>query len=584
MSISKRFFELVSRFETKNYRSLYAILRRDTELLRWIKDQVPDSDHLPEQIYCIMNSENPICHNGSRRKFKDSWAGYYMCGRSSCKCWRDNQSQKLTAAKSSMSDQQWQEIMRKREITNLKRYGVNHPMKSSEVKQKTADNNNAKYGVKTTLLVPDVISKIESTLLSRYGVKHPQQDSNIKARSMATCLDRYGHEVYPHSRQGRKIVRQTMKLKYNVTSISQLKFSQEVRDLLQDTERFHSEYRRLGINGLCAQYPELNYDMCRAKLIREGIMDVIKFSKPESFIKDLLDQNGINYQYHTRKVIAPLELDFYLPEQSLAIEVCGLYWHRETQLKDRSYHLKKLKACLAKGITLITVFSDNIEQKPDVVKSRILSKLKMISRTAHARKMHISYDHARSDIAAFLSKHHLQGSKLGEYNLCATDMDGQIRAVMTFGKLRNSLGQRKKIDGAYEMYRFAVDGNIPGMASKMFRRFVNNHAPTQVISYADRCWGEGSLYETIGFEFVHASAPNYWYTNDFKTRTHRFGFTKHSLIKKGHDPNMTEWEIMQSIGYDRVWDCGSNKYSWTNTNPVAMKDPSPSPLDELFKF
>jgi G:T-mismatch repair DNA endonuclease (very short patch repair protein) len=578
-----RFFELISQFEPKDYRSLYAILRKDPELLGWIKDQVPASDYLPEQIYCIMNSEDPMCDNGSRRKFKDSWAGYYMCGRSSCKCWRDNQSQKLRVVKSSMTAQQVADVMRKRRDTSLKRYGVEHPMQSSEVKRKSAENNISKYGVKTTLLIPEVKSKIEETLLSRYGVSNPQQDKEIKSKSMASCLSRYGHKVYPHSQEGRERVRATMKSRYNVSSISQLKFSNEVRDLLQDTHRFHSEYRSLGINGLCEKYPELNYEMCRDKLIREGVTEVIKFSKPESFVKDLLDQNGINYQYHTRKLIPPFEVDFYLPDHSLAIEVCGLYWHRETHLVDRSYHLKKLKACLSKDIKLITIFSDNIEQKPEVVRSRLLSKLKVITRTAHARKLVLSYDQPRSDVTAFLSKHHLQGPKLGDFNICAMDTKGQMYAVMTFGKLRNSLGQRKAVDGVYEMYRFAVDGNIPGMASKMFRRFVKDHNPKQVISYSDRCWGEGNLYETIGFQFVHASAPNYWYTKDFKTRIHRFGFTKHSLIKKGHDPGKTEWEIMRSIGYDRIWDCGSNKYSWINPNPTPVIS-IPNPLDEIFKF
>jgi hypothetical protein len=43
---------------------------------------------------------------------------------------------------------------------------------------------------------------------------------------------------------------------------------------------------------------------------------------------------------------------------------------------------------------------------------------------------------------------------------------------------------------------------------------------------------------------------------------HRSNFTKIKLVKDGHSNKLTEWEIMQSIGYDRIWDCGNAKWKW----------------------
>jgi len=51
---------------------------------------------------------------------------------------------------------------------------------------------------------------------------------------------------------------------------------------------------------------------------------------------------------------------------------------------------------------------------------------------------------------------------------------------------------------------------------------------------------------------------------NYGVRLHRFNFPKHKLVKMGHDSNLTEWEIMQTLGYDRIWDCGHLKFEWSN--------------------
>lgn len=551
--------ELLAQY--KPDKKLYSIIKKDPDLLSWISEQVPDSTRLSEQIYCIMHNEKLICEHGKRRQFNNSWAGFYMCGRTTCQCWKENQSNKLKIAKNSLTTEEWDEIIEKRKVTNLEKYGTEFAVQSDIVKDKVEKANIEKYGVKTTLLVPEVQEKIKNSLIDHFGVDHPSKSKEIKKKAMDTCLEKYGHVVYPHSIEGRPIVRQTLKDKYNVTSISQLKFSQPVRDLLQDTKRFHDEYFDIGINGLCGKYPELNYDMCRSKLLREGITDVIRFSKPELFIKDFLDENNIDYEYNTRKIIAPLELDFYLPKHKLAIEVCGLYWHRHSLLDNQKYHVQKLENCLSKDIKLITIFSDQIEEKPEIVLQRLKFKLKLMPRLFHARELVITDSMNKSNVGSFINEYHIQGNKSGSVNIVATH-NGFICAAMTFGPLRRSMGQKTSLKDNYEMYRFATAGNIPGVASRCFSFFIKHYNPTYIISYSDRCWGEGDLYSTLGFTKVAKNGPNYWYTKDFVHKTHRFGFTKHSLVTKGFDSNLTEHQIMTSRGYDRIYDCGSNKYEW----------------------
>jgi len=542
-------------------RKLYSEIKKDLELVSWLKTKISQATSLPEQVYCFVKNESPICKHGKQRTFKDSWAGYYRCGTINCECWKENQSKKVSGSKRAMSESQRQSVLDKRKETSLKKYGTEYASQSDAVKRKISDTNHLRYGVNSTLQHANTKAKINESLIQKYGQDNPMKVPEIKEKSMETCLKKYGHVVFPHSTQGRQIVRATLRTKHNVSSISQLKFSNEVRVLLNDPDRFCKEYSKIGIQGMCEKYPELNHALCRDVLIRAGITEVVHYSKPELFIKEFLDQNNVQFMFNTRKIIPPLELDFFLPDRNLAIEVCGLYWHRDEHLRNPKYHVNKLQQCLGKGIQLLTIFSDHIDHSPDIVRSRLESKLKVLPRKIHARKLTISNDVSRTEIASFLRSTHLQGAKLGSANIVAIDGTGKIHAAMTFGGLRTSLGQTAK-ESVYEMYRFATSGNIPGIASRLFNQFIKDHHPNTVVSYADRCWGEGDLYIKLGFIKDSTSRPNYWYTDDFITRHHRYNFAKHKLVAAGYDRNLTEFQIMENRGYSKIYDCGTNKFVW----------------------
>jgi hypothetical protein len=118
----------------------------------------------------------------------------------------------------------------------------------------------------------------------------------------------------------------------------------------------------------------------------------------------------------------------------------------------------------------------------------------------------------------------------------------------------------------WELSRFATNFNAkyPGLASKMYKYFINKYIPNKIISYSDIRWNTGKLYENLGFKFQYNSAPNYWYINQNFQRQHRFGFRKSVLNKLLEDfnPEITEYENMLNNGYDRIWDCGNSKWEW----------------------
>ena len=92
--------------------------------------------------------------------------------------------------------------------------------------------------------------------------------------------------------------------------------------------------------------------------------------------------------------------------------------------------------------------------------------------------------------------------------------------------------------------------------------FIKKYQPKQIISYADRRWSNGNVYEKNGFIKISDGMPNYWYMPTYDIRIHRNIFNKQYLSTNLpiYDETLTEWENMQLNGYDRIWDCGNFKY------------------------
>jgi hypothetical protein len=256
-----------------------------------------------------------------------------------------------------------------------------------------------------------------------------------------------------------------------------------------------------------------------------------------------------------KTVLNPLELDLYLPEYNIAIEINGLYWHSETCGKNKWYHKYKMDKCREKNIRLIHIFEDEWVDKQEIVIQRILSKLNL-NKPKYARNF-IVKEIDNKTAKEFLNLHHIQGyGSNSAYHYGLIDNESKLHAVMTFNNLSIAKGS-KHIDGVYELNRYASIGNIIGGASKLMKKFITTISPTKIISYSDLRWNTGNLYEKLGFKFSGNTLPNYFYVKGL-SRIHRF-----KLRKKENEPkDITEKELREQQGYHRIWDCGNSKWVW----------------------
>ena len=301
-----------------------------------------------------------------------------------------------------------------------------------------------------------------------------------------------------------------------------------------------------------------NHNLCR---ICHPIENDIFESTISLQIEDILKEQNVLYHKNTRKIITPLELDFYLPEYKIALEINGNYWHSEIK-KDKQYHLNKTKLCNEQGIKLIHIFEDEISLKYNIVKSRILNLIGKTPITIFARKCQIkelSYDEKKD----FFEKNHIDGDSISKYNIGLVFED-KIVCAASFGKRKISKKEQ------FELIRFTnlINHNVIGGFSKIMKYFIKHYNPQDLVTYADIRWSginpQNTVYEKNGFNFIGVSKPNYFYlaSNDFIHRLNRCNFMKHKLVKEGADPNKTESEIMKEKGFTRIWDCGTLKFQY----------------------
>ena len=141
---------------------------------------------------------------------------------------------------------------------------------------------------------------------------------------------------------------------------------------------------------------------------------------------------------------------------------------------------------------------------------------------------------------------------------------------MTFGSHRKALGRAVK-ENEYELLRFCnkLNMRIIGGASRLFTHFIRTVQPKSVISYADRRWSNGNMYEQIGFVHDHNSQPSYYYVMRGQ-RVNRFNLRKSVLIEKcGCPTDVSEHSFCRSRKWYRIYDCGTACYIWTPTPPTA---------------
>lgn len=314
-----------------------------------------------------------------------------------------------------------------------------------------------------------------------------------------------------------------------------------------DIENMINEYNNKVPMEIIAKKYDCHHETIRRYLL---INDVDLFHRRtgiEYRIKEILDRYNINYVKNHRAVLKGLELDFYVPDKNLAIEVNGIYYHSFFGGgKDKNYHINKHKLCLENGIKLYQFWESDINDstKLSIIESMIKNSLGLTERKIYARKCDI-HKISMSQTQEFLKENHIQG-QASPGNSLGLYYNNELVSVLVTKNAKEEI----IITRFCTLLNTVVIGGFSKLLSKL---------KGKIKTYSHNDIGNGDLYRINGFEQISENI-DMWYT-DYKKIYNRQKFMKNKIKNfENYDEKLTEIENMRNNKYDIIYKSGTRTW------------------------
>jgi hypothetical protein len=484
----------------------------------------------------------------------------------------------------------------KAKASNLEKYGTENPNDLENIKEKIKKTNLKKYGRTSYLATDKCRAKAKKMAMELYGVDHFSKADETINKSKKTSIERYGN-LFQKTKEWKDKVKDVCLERYGVDSVAKVdEFKKRQIGTLIERYGVDSPLKNATIKEKAKKTLKKNYGVdsalkspilmsrmkktCREKYgedhaMRNGEVKtrsmqsrldkygrlIANLGKTQNEIATWINSLGFNFKPDVA-ILDGKELDLYDPEQKLALEFCGLYWHNENspEPRTRSYHHDKWKRCRDKGIQLLTIFDDEWRDRRGVCESLILSKLGIFERRLQGRKCDVR-EISKEEMKSFCDLHHLQGAnKLSRVCFGLFHGDEMVGAV--------DLGNhhRRKEKGVVVLTRlcFVPGVKVVGGSSKLFKACANwcaSNGANKIVSWSDNRYSDGGVYEKMGFKRAGELPPDYYYV-DMKNPKRRISKQSQSKKKADCPEGMTELQWANSRGLSRIWDCGKIRWEY----------------------
>jgi len=441
------------------------------------------------------------------------------------------------------------EHRQKQKDTILEHYGVDNPSKSSVVKEKMRDTFRKNYGTDNPSKNKAVIEKIRNKANTKFA--SPAERDSILSKRRETNLERFGSINNSCSHISSEILVLIKDLDWLTHQHFVLKKSiQQIAD-------------ELGVSPT----PILKFLASNdVELIRYNNIDELS-----SIHADILSFLNLLYSgeilINNRTLARPKEIDLYLPDAKLAIEVDGVYWHTERAGKTKDYHLSKTTVCEENNVQLLHIYDiEWLNQiKQEIVKSEITRRLgQSVVLNANSSEVKIE-ELTESACLEFFNQNHIHGS-------CQLTNDS-LSLGLFFDDVLVSAAIIEKSGSLFELLRYCDLCNflVTDGLNRLLTFAAETHNINQLITYVDRRWVSNidtnnvnstspvNPYMCAGFVATKILEPEYKYVKGDVILDQATELSD-CLLK--FDENLNECDNMQSNGFYRLWDCGKIKYEW----------------------
>lgn len=234
------------------------------------------------------------------------------------------------------------------EQTNLIKYGTKNPAQNKIIREKISKSVKSK----------ECQDKTKQTNIQRYNCERYINVEKMKQ----TKIEKYGNDYAKLEIQNIHKIRQAKSERFekenNCTRIGKL-----IEKYGQGWLSIKDQLNTINLHGYTYIH---NEDIYKIKEYQTHI------SKIEQSFIDLVNQ-FYNLILHSRSIINPYELDIYVKELNLAIEINGTWFHSIEYNKSKDYHLNKSLLCREKEIRLIHIYEfEDINKQKQLLKDFIL--------------------------------------------------------------------------------------------------------------------------------------------------------------------------------------------------------------------
>jgi hypothetical protein len=477
----------------------------------WVVRKLGNSVSLQEIYNKITQSSVPICKICKKNEvsqfisFSKGYNSY--CSKS---CAKSDPLVELKKKASQLKNPEWKlNSIEKRKQTNLEKYGAEHALQNAVVLEKRKQTNLSRYGTDEVLRTSSPVRQNITADISK-----------IKISSRINSFDGVQPLFDEHEIDGSK-----KKYKWSCTACSHIFFD----------------------NLFCGNIPRC--PKCFPRTTSRGELEIFKY------VSTLLPEREIKQHFRLQN----REIDVYVPDARVGIEFNGIYWHSEKLGTDKNYHLDKKNLCASNSIRLLQFWDYQWETKQEIVKSIISTALGCNSKI-FARKCKIK-EISEKESRLFLEENHLAGSARGSFLRLGAFHADELVFVMTFSKSRFSKSEKQD---TIELLRMCSKKftTIIGGPTKMLQFFRSQYYSGELISFCDEMAFSGDVYRQLGFNKIDAGKPAAWYFGNDGELKHRMTYQKKRLLHLLgiQESELTEWQLAQQLGLNRVWDCGSSKW------------------------
>jgi len=256
------------------------------------------------------------------------------------------------------------------------------------------------------------------------------------------------------------------------------------------------------------------------RFIKFGIETQLhKTSLIEKDLREYVSDKNLEIISNIRNIIYPYEIDIWIPEKKIAIEVNGNYWHSE-KLKKKNYHLNKTLLAEKKNIQLLHFFESEINNKKNIVQSIIDRR---IDSNFYEIDSFSIMQLNNEKIENFFHSNSLEEYIESDINFGLFNDNSELVSVMSFIRRGND----------YELsnYTRSIGSHILNDFKLIINKFIIGYCikNTKIIASSNRRYDNGNDLLDIGFGYLTDSEPE--------------------LLKLSE-------EIKLSDVQNRIWDCG----------------------------